>query len=146
MLAWQIALIGFSSLYTCKALLLLSSKTPYQINESTLDLIGVCLIGSMCIITIIYIVLMSCFFVNAMCHVIAGWIFLVLLTFSYWQHQGQQSSGLLHISFYLSTALLSFIVCLHLVLAFFRYSGTTWRSLTNSNRNNYRHAILQGKN
>ncbi len=144
MLAWQIALIGFSSLYTCNTLLL-SSNPSYHINESTLDLIGVCLIGSMCFIIIIYIILMSCLFFNTMCHVVAGWIFLVLLTFSYWQHQDQKSSYLLHISFYLATALLSFIVCLHLVLAFFRYSGRTWRSLTNSSRNNYRHAILQGK-
>ncbi|CAF3704751.1 unnamed protein product [Adineta steineri] len=143
MLAWQIALIGYSSLYTCKSLL--STKSLYHINESTLDIIGVCFIAIMCLITIVYIILMSCFFFNAMCHVIAGWIFLVLLTFSYWQHQDQQSSYLLHISFYLSTALLSFVVCLHLVLAFFRYSGTTWRSLTNSSKNNYRHAILQGK-
>lgn len=144
MLAWQIALIGFSSLYTCSTLLP-ATKVSYHINESTLDLIGVCLIGSMCLIILVYVTLMSCYFFNAMCHVVAGWIFLVLLTFSYWQHQNQQSGYLLHISFYLSTALLSFIVCLHLVLAFFRYSGTTWRSLTNSNRNNYRHAVLQGK-
>ncbi len=143
MLAWQIALIGFSSLYTCNTLLL-SSKPSYHISESTLDLIGVSLIGSMCLIILVYIILMSCFFFNTMCHVVAGWIFLVLLTFSYWQHQDNRSSYLLHISFYLATALLSFIVCLHLVLAFFRYSGTTWRSLTNSSRNNYRQAILQG--
>ena len=141
MLAWQIALIGFSSLYTCKKLLL-TSKTFYHIDETTLDIIGICLISSMCLIILIYIILMSCYFFNAMCHVIAGWIFLVLLTFSYWQHQKSQTNSLLYISFYLSTALLSFVVCLHLVLAFFRYSGRTWKSLT---RNNYRHAILQGK-
>jgi len=144
MLAWQIALIGYSSLYTCNTLLL-STKPLYHLNESTLDLIGVSLIGSMCLIILVYIILMSCYFFNTMCHVVAGWIFLVLLTFSYWQHQNQQSSYLLHISFYLATALLSFVVCLHLVLAFFRYSGTTWKTLTNSSRNNYRHAILQGK-
>ncbi|UJR27672.1 hypothetical protein I4U23_008952 [Adineta vaga] len=143
MLAWQIALIGFSSLYACKSFLL--SKPNFQISDSTLDLIGVCLIASICVITLVYIILMSCFFFNTMCHVVAGWIFLAIITFSYWQHQDQHSSYLLHISFYLTTALLSFVVCLHLVLAFFRYSGTTWRSLTNSSKNNYRHAILQGK-
>ncbi len=34
MLAWQIALIGFSSLYTCNTLLL-SSTPSYHISEST---------------------------------------------------------------------------------------------------------------
>lgn len=145
MLAWQISLVGLSSLYACNTVLL-PSKSLAHLSESTLELIGICLIGALCIIALVYIILMSCLFFNALCHVIAGWIFLVILTFSYWQHHDQQSSSyLLHISFYLSTALLSFIVCLHLVLAFFRYSGTTWRSLTSSNRNNYRHAILQGK-
>lgn len=144
MLAWQIALIGFSALYTCNNLFL-SPQATYHINESTLDLIGVCFISSMCLIILVYIILMSCYFFNAMCHVIAGWIFLVVLTFSYWQHQDQRSNHLLQITFYIATALLSFVVCLHLVLAFFRYSGQTWRSLTNSSRTNYRHAVLQGK-
>ena len=144
MLAWQIALVGFVSLYTCNTLLS-SSTSAYHITESTLDLVGVALISCMCLISIIYIIVVSCLFCNTVCHVIAGWILLVVLTFSYWQHQDPKSSHLLHVTFYLATALLSFIVCLHLVLAFFRYSGTTWRSLTNSSRNNYRHAILQGK-
>lgn len=145
MLAWQIALIGFVSLYTCNILLSSSSKSSYHITESTLDLVGVALIGCMCLIALIYIILVSCFFCNTVCHVVAGWIFLVLLTFSYWQHRDPKSSHLLHVTFYLATALLSFIVCLHLVLAFFRYSGTTWKSLTSSSRTNYRHAVLQGK-
>ena len=144
MFAWQIALIGFSALYACNTVSF-PSKSLVHLSPDTLDLIGVCLIGSMCIIALVYVILMSYLFFNALCHVIAGWIFLVLLTFSYWQHQNHHSSSLIHIAFYVSTALLSFIVCLHLVLAFFRYSGTTWRSLTTSSRNNYRQAILQGK-
>ncbi|CAF2350339.1 unnamed protein product [Rotaria sp. Silwood2] len=144
MLAWQTALISFSSLYACNTLLL-PSKTFNQINESTLNIIGLCLIGSICIIAIIYIILMLCLFSNAICHVIAGWIFLVVLAFSYWYEHDHQTNFLLLISFYVLTALLLFIVCLHLVFTFFHYFTTTCRSLMNSSRNNYRHSILQGK-
>ncbi|CAF0830086.1 unnamed protein product [Rotaria sp. Silwood1] len=144
MLAWQTALIGFSSLYAYNTLLL-PSKILNQINESTLNLIGLCLISSICIIAIIYIILMLCLFSNTICHIIAGWIFLVLLTFSYWYEHEHQINFILLISFYLLTALLLFIVCLHLVLTFFHYSNTPCISWMNSNRNNYRHGILQGK-
>lgn len=142
MLAWQISLIGFSALYTCNSLVF-----PAQhLSQSTIELIGVGMISALCLIALVYTILMSCFFFNTLCHVLAGWIFLVFLTFSYWQHhQENPPRHLLHISFYISTALLSFIVCLHLVLAFFRYSGTTWKSLTSSTRNHYRHAMLQGR-
>ena len=111
MLAWQIALIGFSSLYTCNTLLL-SSKASYHINESTLNLIGVCLIGSMCLIILVYVILMSCYFFNAMCHVVAGWIFLVVLTFSYWQHQDRQFKLFTYISNILFINSIVIIYCL----------------------------------
>lgn len=143
MFAWQIALIGFSALYACN-MAKDSSKSLINLSEQTLDVIGVSLIGSMCLIALIYIILMSYLFFNALCHVVAGWIFLDLLTFSYWQDRSHSPTSLIHIGFYFSTALLTFIVCLHLVLAFFRYSGTTWKSLTNS-RTTYRQAIIQGR-
>ncbi|CAF4335496.1 unnamed protein product, partial [Rotaria socialis] len=80
MLAWQITLVAYSSLYACNRVLLSSSTVSNEINELTLNLISICLIGSMCIIAIFYILIMSCCFSNTMCHVVAGWIFLVLLT------------------------------------------------------------------
>ncbi|CAF0874467.1 unnamed protein product [Rotaria sordida] len=131
MLAWQVVLIVFSSLYAYNTLLL-PSKTLNQINESTLNLIGLYLIGSICIIAIIYIILMLCLFSNTLYHVIAGWIFLVLLIFSYWYEDDHQTNFLLLILFYVLTALLLFIVFLHLVLTFFRYSGTTCSSVSST--------------
>ncbi|CAF5219835.1 unnamed protein product, partial [Rotaria magnacalcarata] len=146
MLAWQITLVAYSSLYACNRVLLSSSSTvSNEINESTLNLISICLIGSMCIIAIFYILIMSCCFSNTMCHVVAGWIFLILLTIIHWYYHNHQLDSLLLKSFYVSAGLFSFIICLHLILALFRYSGATCRSLTNSNRYNYRHGILQGK-
>jgi len=141
MFAWQLSLIGFSSLYACNNLVF-----PGQhLSQTTIDSIGVAMIGALCLFALVYTIIMSCLFFNTLCHILAGWIFLVFLTFSYWQHQDEHSPYLLHMSFYLSTALLSFIVCLHLVLAFFRYSGRTWKSLTSSSRSHYRHSILQGR-
>ena len=108
MLAWQMALIGFSSLYVYNALLS-SSKESIQIDESTLSLIGISLLGSMCVILVIYILFGLCLFSNIICHIIAGWILLLLLSLSYWQHQDFQKDYLFRISFYLSIGLLVFI-------------------------------------
>lgn len=144
MLAWQAALVGFTSLYICNTLSL-----PYkifdQINESTLNLIGLCLIGSICLIALIYIIVVSCCLRNSMHHVIAGWIFLAVLTSSYWLNQIYSSSFSLLIAFYLSTGLLLLIVVVHLIFIFFYYDGKKWKSLSSLSKHNYRHGIIQGK-
>lgn len=146
MLAWQIALIGYSSLYICNTLLLSSSsKALTEIHESVLNIFALCLIGSICTIGILYIIFMSCCFSNIICHIIAGWVLFVLLSINHWYYQDSKSNPLLINSFYISTGLFSFILCIHLIFILFCYCCKTTRLCMNSNRHKYRHDILQGK-